>query len=111
MSNSIPAIPASVFRPAKAEPKPQTLPAHAAAPKFDLKPALPVADPRQPEHHHSASTSADSTALSPTPLSSTDISYVQSLMGVLPAQKMEQILLRTGVPVPVNLGPNFDSTA
>jgi len=32
-------------------------------------------------------------------------------MGALPAQKMEEILLKTGVPVPANLGPNIDTMA
>lgn len=41
-------------------------------------------------------------------LSSTDVAYVQSLMGVTPALRMEQILLKTGVPTPTHLGPNVD---
>ena len=41
-------------------------------------------------------------------LSSTDVAYVQSLMGVTPALRMEQILLKTGVPTPAHLGPNVD---
>lgn len=44
-------------------------------------------------------------------LSSADVSYVNSLMGVTPAQRMEEILLKTGVPIPANLGPNVDVSA
>ena len=32
-------------------------------------------------------------------------------MGAIPAQKMEEILLKTGVPIPANLGPNIDTAA
>ena len=62
------------------------------------------------EHHHAASPTA-TTALSAEALSSTDVSYVGSLLGDLPAQKMEEILLKTGVPIPANLGPNIDTGA
>lgn len=60
--------------------------------------------PRPAEHH--AAAPPPSTALSPT-----DVSYVESLMGAIPAQKMEEILLRTGIPIPANLGPNIDISA
>ncbi len=71
-----------------------------------ISPALPVrqafaADtPRPPEHHASAP------ALSPA-----DVGYVNSLMGVAPAQLMESIMLKTGVPMPANLGQDIDMTA
>jgi len=61
--------------------------------------ALPAAPPAPPVQAAPAHTPA---------LSSTDVAYVQSLMGVTPALRMEQILLRTGVPVPAHLGPNVD---
>ena len=32
-------------------------------------------------------------------------------MGAIPAQRMEEILLKTGVPIPANLGPNVDVSA
>ncbi len=95
MSNAIPNIPAVTPEPAK-------------YPKAPLP--SPVSAPKPSEHHETAASPA-STALDPTALSSTDIAYVDSLMGTLPAQKMQEILLRTGVPIPANLGPNFDTTA
>lgn len=79
--------------PARASPKP---PPQAAAPA----PQRRHADPPQA-----------TTALSSAALSRTDVSYVNSLMGAIPAQRMEEILLKTGVPIPANLGPNVDTTA
>ena len=69
-----------------------------------ILPSLPVrqvlaADTPRPPGHHAAST-----------LSPTDISYVNSLMGVAPAQVMESIMLKTGVPMPANLGQDLDTT-
>ena len=94
MSNAIPTIPAGTPAPAKVYPKP---------------PATPAAAPK-PSEHHEVSPSA-STALNPTALSPTDVAYVDSLMGAIPAQRMQEILLRTGIPIPANLGPNVDTTA
>jgi len=74
------------------------------------KPLPPVSPSESPERHYAAASSA-TTALSSQALSSTDVAYVESLMGALPAQKMEEILLKTGVPVPANLGPNIDTMA
>lgn len=61
---------------------------------------VPVVPPTA-ERHSIASSPASA-------LSSTDVAYVQSLMGVTPALRMEQILLKTGVPTPAHLGPNVD---
>lgn len=58
----------------------------------------------KPTEHYTAPT-----APLPSGLSSSDVAYIKSLMGSLPAQKMEEILLKTGVPIPVNLGPTLDT--
>ncbi len=105
--------------PVGALPSANTFPKHSPAvePSPKQPPVASVSEPRPPavaaiqaaaEHHHAASATA-STALSAVALSSTDVSYVESLMGAIPAQKMEEILLKTGVPVPANLGPNIDT--
>ena len=65
-----------------------------------LSPPVTAAAPKASESPHSATT-----------LSPMDVSYVDSLMGAIPAQRMEEILLKTGVPIPANLGPNIDTTA
>ncbi len=104
MSSTIPTIPAGAHTPAKVYPKP-TEPADATN-----LPQESAAVPRPLEHHHSAAVSTD-TSLTPDALSSTEVSYVKALMGALPAQKMQQILLRTGIPMPANLGPNVDTSA
>ena len=89
-------------------------PTSAAAPEstkaHPKPPAPPAAATPAPEHHHAGPRPAATTA-SASALSSTDISYVKSLMGVVSAQRMEEILLKTGVPIPVNLGPMVDTTA
>ena len=54
---------------------------------------------RAPLEHHTAP------ALSPS-----DVSYVNSLMGVAPAQIMALIMLKTGVPMPANLGHDIDTS-
>jgi len=100
MSSAITPVHAGASDPAKVFPKP---PAPSAFP-------LPVSAPKPAETHHAAA-SAASTALSPSALSSTDVAYVESLMGAIPAQRMEEILLKTGVPIPANLGPNVDVSA
>jgi cell division septation protein DedD len=96
MPNTIFPTPVAASEPAKAQPKPPALPPAATAPT--------------PEHHHAGPRPVATTASAPA-LSSTDISYVTSLLGVVSAQRMEEILLKTGVPVPVNLGPLVDTTA
>ncbi len=45
------------------------------------------------------------------PMSLGDSGYVDSLMGLAPAQTMEYIMLKTGVPMPANLGQDLDTTA
>lgn len=95
MPNTI-APTAAASEPAKAHPKPPA--------------PLPAAATPAPEHHHAGPRPAATTA-SAAALSSTDISYVTSLLGVVSAQRMEEILLKTGVPIPVNLGPMVDTTA
>ena len=98
MSNAIPKLPAGATEPAKVYPRPPTSPATVSA-----APA--------PDRRHAGGPPPPTTALSPLALSSADVSYVKSLMGVTPAQRMEEILLKTGVPIPANLGPNVDVTA
>ena len=88
-----------------------------------LPPAVPVPYPKPsaPESSSSGiSTSAGSSATSSAPrpaehrpapaLSPADVSYVDSLMGVVPAQALEFILLKTGVPMPENLGNDVDTS-
>ncbi len=101
MSTAITSLPTAAHAPAKALPKPP--PSPVAHP--------PASAPKPAEVHHAASAPAASTALSPSALSSTDVAYVESLMGAIPAQRMEEILLKTGVPIPANLGPNVDVSA
>jgi len=114
MSSVIPTIPAGVPAPVNIYPKHSPTPDAApkqpsAAPSPEQQPqAVPAT--QAAEHHHAASAPA-STALSAQALSSSDVSYVESLMGAIPAQKMEEILLKTGVPIPANLGPNIDTSA
>ncbi len=45
------------------------------------------------------------------PFSPTEVAYVRSLMGVMPAQNLEILLLKTGIPLPVNLGHGADTAA
>jgi len=63
----------------------------------------PVTASKTTEHYTGA------TEALPSGLSSSDVAYIKSLMGSLPAQKMEEILLKTGVTIPVNLGPTLDT--
>ncbi len=102
--SSIPALPAHTAPPAAAPPKAATKPP-AAAPLVkasDAKiPEKKVVDtPPRPAEHRAAS------ALSPA-----DVGYVDSLMGIAPPQAMEYIMLKTGVPMPANLGQDIDTTA
>ena len=102
MSSAIPTIPAGASAPAKISPKPPALLVSA--------PFVTAAAPKYSEHHHAA-LSPSATTEAPPALSNTDVSYVQSLLGALPAQKMEEVMLRTGIPMPEHLGPNVDTTA
>ncbi len=45
------------------------------------------------------------------PFSPSEVAYVRSLMGVMPAQNLEMLLLKTGIPLPVNLGHGADTSA
>jgi hypothetical protein len=98
MSSAIPTLPAGAPAPAKSAPKPPP-------------PPPPVEDAPKYSEHHRAASSALATNAVPPALSSTEVSYVQSLLGVLPAQKMAEVMLRTGVPIPEHLGPNVDTMA
>lgn len=99
MSNTIPALPIHTAPPAPA--KAVTKPVAAAPPaKFSdatLLRKAAAAPPRQVQHRAAS-------ALSPS-----DIGYVDSLMGRAPAQTMEYIMLKTGVPMPANLGQDLDT--
>ena len=86
MFSKIPALPPVAPEPVKVAPKPSSADTVAAAP------------PRPAEHRPAS-------ALSPA-----DISYVDGLMGLVPAQAMEYILLKTGVPMPENLGQDIDTS-
>lgn len=81
MSNSVPAISAAASAPASASDPPKPV---AAQP--------PAAPPRPP-------------------FSPTEVAYVKSMMGVMPAQNLEILLLKTGIPLPVNLGHGADTSA
>ena len=103
MSSTIPALPAHPA-PAAAPTKAAVRPPAAAPPSAKPVEARPAekkaADtPRSAEHHPAP-------ALSPS-----DIGYVDHLMGFAPAQTMEYIMLKTGVPMPANLGQDVDTTA
>ena len=84
MSGKIPALPPVALEPVKVTPP--------------SSPETAAAAPRPAEHRPVA-------ALSPA-----DISYVDNLMGIAPAQTMEYIMLKTGVPMPANLGQDIDTS-
>lgn len=84
MSGKIPALPPVTAEPIKVNPRPSS-PETAAAPR--------------PSEHRPAA------ALSPA-----DISYVDGLMGIAPPQTMEYIMIKTGVPMPANLGQDIDTS-
>ncbi len=90
MSGKIPALPPVAAPPIKVTP-PSSLETAAAAPR--------------PAEHHSPAEHRPAAALSPA-----DISYVDGLMGIAPPQAMEYILLKTGVPMPANLGQDVDTS-
>lgn len=103
MSSIIPALPVHTAPPAPAPTKAEAKPPAAAPPTkvSAIKAPEKAADtPPRPAEHRAAS------ALSPA-----DVGYVDSLLGVAPAQVMEYILLKTGIPQPANLGQDFDTTA
>ena len=83
MSGKIPALPPVAPEPVKVAPKPSS--PETAAPR--------------PAEHRPAST-----------LSPADVSYVNGLLGIAPAQIMEYILLKTGIPMPANLGQDIDTS-
>ena len=85
MSGTIPALPPVALEPVKTNPRPSA-------------PETAAATPRPSEHRPAA-------ALSPA-----DISYVDGLMGIAPPQTMEYIMLKTGVPMPANLGQDIDTS-
>jgi hypothetical protein len=85
MSGKIPALPPATPEPVKAYPKPSS-------------PATASSTPRPAERHPAP-------ALTPA-----DVGYVDGLMGFAPAQTMEYIMLKTGVPMPENLGQDLDTS-
>ena len=85
MSSTIPTLPAVATVPVKTYPKP-------ASPAQPADPA-----PRPAEHHATPA------------LSAAAVGYVDSLMGFAPAQTMAYIMLKTGVPMPANLGQDVDT--
>lgn len=100
MSSTIPALPAHPVPPAPA--KAVAKPPAAAPPKLSAAapPQKALDTVPRPAAHRAAS------ALSPA-----DVGYVDSLLGVAPAQAMASILLKTGIPQPAHLGQDFDTTA
>jgi len=82
---------------------PKLTPALSKPPEPPRAAPAPAAEAKPP-HIHLAHAQSQAAALSPT-----DVSYVNSLMGTLPAQKMEEVLLRTGVPLPAHLGQGLDA--
>ena len=85
MSGKIPALPPAAAEPVKTYLKPP--------------PAQAAATPARPAEHH----------VTPA-LSAADVGYVDSLMGFAPAQTMEYIMLKTGIPMPENLGVDIDTS-
>ena len=90
MSGKIPALPPVALEPVKVTPKP---------------PSLETATSPRPAEHRSTAEHHPTAALSPT-----DISYVDGLLGIAPPQTMEYIMLKTGVPMPANLGQDIDTS-
>jgi hypothetical protein len=85
MSGKIPALPPPAPEPVRAYSKPSGLATASAAPR--------------PAERHPAP------ALTPA-----DVGYVDGLLGFAPAQTMEYIMLKTGVPMPANLGQDLDTS-
>ena len=67
-----------------------------------------ASDPPKPAAAAPASTASPSVR---PPFTPTEVAYVKSLMGVMPAQNLEMLLLKTGIPLPVNLGHGADTAA
>ena len=86
MSNTVASLPAAVPAPAAASQPPTVAEPSAASAAATPQPVRP-------------------------PFSPTEVAYVKSLMGVVSAQKLEIILLKTGIPLPVNLGHGADTSA
>ena len=103
MSSTIPALPAHTTLPAAAPVKSAAKPPAAAPPGKTAE--IRTADKKPAEMPHTAEHRAASA------LSASDIGYVKSLMGIAPAQAMASIMLKTGVPMPANLGQDVDTTA
>ncbi len=78
-----------------------TIPAAVPAPDTASDPPKPAA---------AAPASAAPPPVRP-PFTPTEVAYVRSLMGVMPAQNLEILLLKTGIPLPVNLGHGADTSA
>ena len=97
MSSPIPPLPptmsASALPPATPEPAP-------------VAPSPPAAPVPSPSGHHSPPEHRPAPTLTPA-----DVGYVDSLMGFAPPQVMEYIMLKTGVPLPANLGQDIDTSA
>lgn len=105
MSSFIPALPVrptiSAALPLKALAKPpDAAPPPGKPSETKTADKKPAETPPRPQEHRAASA-----------LSASDIGYVDSLMGVAPPQAMEYIMLKTGVPMPANLGQDVDTTA
>ncbi len=94
MSSTIPALPAASIPAAPVPGVPEP-------PKAAAKPSTaqtPDPAPHPPEHR-------------PAPtLTPADVGYVDSLLGFAPPQVMEYIMLKTGVPLPANLGQDIDTS-
>ena len=86
MSNTVASLPAAVPAPSAGQTPAATTPAQAASSAATPQPVRP-------------------------PFSPTEVAYVKSLMGVMPAQNLEILLLKTGIPLPVNLGHGADTSA
>lgn len=104
MSSTISALPAHTALLAPAPAKSAAQPPAAAPP---VKPA----DTNAPEKKAADTPPRTSEHRAASALSASDIGYVDSLMGVAPAQAMASIMLKTGVPMPANLGQDVDTTA
>ena len=106
MSTISPPQPAS-FTPPPAPPK--------AAAKAPEKPAEAKAAEAKPAEAKAVPDSKPGDAPPPArrslpTLSPADVSYVDSLLGIIPAQAMSHILLKTGIPQ-AGLGHDLDTTA
>ena len=85
MSSTIPALPAVTHDPVKTFPKSASSPPSDSSPHVSGRHPIPA-------------------------LSAAAVGYVDGLMGFAPAQTMEYIMLKTGVPMPANLGQDIDTS-